>query len=265
MIPADDFEPSAYMTNPRLDVPSQIALGRQLLAVAPSDLPPQAEVVKRKLLAITRALEEGYLAVQGEEPSQLKRPVDQGADNAWSSVKTRLEPYTWLDEDRFPEAISAKAIARKLFPSGLQFTLLEYGAQWAEASWRIRLIAEENLEPALRRLCGDVFVDELFHWHKEYGKMVGAVPARRGAGGKTKPRADLGELRRQAGQAVVAWQAQLVALYLSGNEEARASLRPTDDYRDKLSAAAGPKTPPEPKTPGNPAPPPPAQPGAMPA
>jgi hypothetical protein len=38
-----DFDPSAYMSSPPLDVPSQIALGRQLLAAAPADLPRPVE------------------------------------------------------------------------------------------------------------------------------------------------------------------------------------------------------------------------------
>ena len=250
----DDFDLGAYTTVPHLDVPSQIALGRQLLAAAPRDLPPQAETCKRRLHADTTALEEGYRAAQDDSPGPLRRPVDQGADNSWISLKSRLDPYTWLDEERFPEAGSAKVLGRRLFPSGLSFTQLEYGAQWAEASWRLKLIADEGLEPELRRLCGDVFVDELQHWHKEYGKMVGAVAPRRGTDSKARPRPNLAELRRRAVQATVAWQVQLVALHLAGHSEARAALGPTDDYRAKQ--AVGSKPAPAPKDP----PPPPPQP-----
>ncbi len=258
MILDDDFDLGAYTTVPHLDVPSQIALGRQLLAAAPLDLPPQAETCKRRLFTETRALEQGYQAAQDESPGPLRRPVDQCADTTWISLKSRLDPYTWLDEERFPDAGLAKSFTRRLFPSGLSFTQLEYGAQWAEASWRIKLIADEGLEPELRRLCGDVFVDELQRWHKEYGKMVGTVAARRGADNKARPRPNLAELRRQAMQAAVAWQMQLVALHLAGHPEARAALRPTDDYRAKL--AAGSKATPTP-APEDPSPPPPSQPG----
>ena len=85
--------------------------------------------------------------------------------------------------------------------------------------------------------------------------MVGVVPARGRAKAQPEPesRPNLGELRRQAGQAVVAWQAQLVALHLGGHPNARAGLRPTDDYRDKV-ATTGTKAPPDPKTPGGPTP-----------
>lgn len=261
MISADDFDLGAYTTIPHLDVPSQIALGRQLLTAAPRELPPHAETCKRRLLTTTRELEEGYEVAQEDGPGPLRRPVDQGADNTWISLKSRLDPYTWLDEERFPDAGLAKAISRRLFPTGLSFIQLEYGAQWAEASWRMRRIADEGLEPELRRLCGDVFVDELQHWHKEYGKMVGAVAARRRPDSKARPRPNLAELRRQAVQAAVAWQVQLVALHLAGHPDARAALAPTDDYRTKLAAGSKPAPAPAP-VPTDPTPSPsPSQPG----
>ena len=237
MSQTDDFDPGAYMSAPKLDVPSQIALGRQLLALAPVELSRSAETSKKRLLEATRQLADAYKLTQSDDPALLKRPIDQASDNAWACVKARLEPYTWLDEDSHPEAGIAHVLYRKLFPTGLAFTQLEYGAQCVESSWRIQLIAEQKLEPELRRLCGDAFIDELFHWHKEDGKMAGVVPARRGGRPESAPRPNLAELRRQAAQAVVAWQAQLVALHLSGHKDARNCLRPTDEYRSKLAAA----------------------------
>jgi len=258
MLRTDDFDPSAYMTAPRLDVPSLIALGRQLLAAAPADLPSSAESCKKSLREELRALEEGYKATQSEDPAQRKRPIDQRSDNAWACVKARLEPYTWLDEGEFPEAARASALRRKLFPTGLSFTQLEYGAQWAEASWRMQLIAEEKLEPELRRLCGELFVDELLRWHKEYSAMVGVVPARGASRTEAVARPNLADLRRQAAQAIVSWQAQLVAQHLAGHPSARLGLRPTDEYREKLTAATAraaepPPPPASPSEPGLPA------------
>jgi hypothetical protein len=121
------------------------------------------------------------------------------------------------------------------------------------------LIFEAKLQSDLRRLCGDLFIDELFHWHDEYGKMVGVVATRRDAKDAAAPRPNLAELRRQAGQAVVAWQAQLVALHLAGHQGARAALRPTDEYRDRVAVTPPPRTPAEPlptPEPSPPAPPP---------
>lgn len=255
MIQTDDFDPSAYMTTPRLDVPSLIALGRQLLAAAPGDLPHSAETCKKGLRLTLRSLEEGYKATQSEDPVGRRRPVDLRTDNAWACVKARLEPYTWLDEADFPLAGRARVLSRKLFPTGLSFTQLEYGAQWAEASWRMQLIADEQLEPELRRLCGEEFIDELVRWHREYSLMVGVVPARQASPAEAAARPSLAELRRQAAQAIVAWQAQLVAQHLAGHPSARSGLRPTDEYRDKLAVATPRATEPLPPAPS------PSQPG----
>lgn len=255
---ADDFDPSAYLSVPQLDVPSQLALCRQLLALAPDELPPAAQTCKRRLLEATRTLADGYKVTQSDDPALSKRPIDLAADNAWACVKARLEPYTWLDEDQFPEAETAQVLLRKLFPGGLAFTQLEYGAQWAEASWRIKILSEQKLEPELRRLCGDLFVDELLRCHKEYEKMAGVASIRRGrTEGARRP--NLADLRRQAVQAVIAWQAQLVALHLAGQLDARMSLSPTDEYREKIAAG---RTA-EPRSPS--APPPPSPPEPVPA
>lgn len=255
MTETNDFDPSAYMTAPRLDVPSLIALGRQLLAAAPADLPHSTETCKKSLRGAMRGLEEGFQATQSEDPAKRKRPIDLRTDNAWACVKARLEPYTWLDEADFPAAGRASVLWRKLFPTGLSFTQLEYGAQWAEASWRMQLIAKEQLEPELRQLCGEVFIDELLRWHKEYSLMVGVVPARQASRAEAAARPNLAELRRQAAQAIVAWQAQLVAQHLAGHPSARLGLRPTDEYRDKLAVA----------TPRAAEPPPPASPSPSPS
>ena len=88
------------------------------------------------------------------------RPVDVGADTSWACLKGR-QSHAWLDPTRAaPDATVARELVGKLFPSGLSFTQLEYAAQWAEATRRIHLIADEGLEPTLRRLCGDLFIDE---------------------------------------------------------------------------------------------------------
>lgn len=226
----DDFDPSSYMSTPRLDVPGLIALGQRLLAAAPDALPAAAERCKQTLAAATQALMAGWELQPQDEPSHKMRPIDMAADTSWACLKGRLEPYAWLDEGRHPDARIARELLARLFPSGLAFTQLEYAAQWAEATRRINLIADGELGPVLRRLCGDLFVDELFHWHAEYTHMIGAI---------AEPEADqagslppsLSQLRRQIAQAILAWQVQLVALHLTGHPGARAALYPTDACR----------------------------------
>ncbi|HNN95857.1 MAG TPA: hypothetical protein PKI03_26455 [Pseudomonadota bacterium] len=232
----DDFDPSDYMSTPRLDVPSLIALGQKLLLAAPAGLPKAAETSKATLQAAIEALLSRWQSGPQEDPAQRMRPVDVGADTSWACLKGRLEPHAWLDPTRSPDATVARELLGKLFPSGLSFTQLEYAAQWAEATRRIHLIADEGLEPTLRRLCGDLFVDELLHWHGEYTKMIGAVsepePGSPQAVPSESSAPSLHVVRRQAAQAILAWQVQLVALHLTGHPGAREGLHPTDDCRN---------------------------------
>lgn len=232
----DDFDPSYYMSTPRLDVPSLVALGQKLLLAAPGGLPKAADVCKAALASAIEALLARWQSGPQDDPAQRMRPVDVAADTSWACIKGRLEPHAWLDPARFPDAAIARELLAKLFPNGLTFTQLEYSAQWAEATRRIHLIADGGQEPTLRRLCGDLFVDELLHWHGEYTKMIGAVsepdattPA---AHAGSDAMASLHVLRRQAAQAVLAWQVQLVALHLTGHSGAREALHPTDDCRN---------------------------------
>lgn len=232
----DDFDPSYYMSTPRLDVPSLIALGQKLLQAAPGGLPKAAEGSKASLQTAIEALLHRWQSGPQNDPAQRMRPVDVAADTSWACIKGRLEPHAWLDPARFPDATVARELLAKLFPSGLAFTQLEYAAQWAEATRRIHLIEDGGMEPTLRRLCGDVFVDELLHWHSEYTKMIGAVsepePAATTGGATGDALGSLHVFRRQAAQAILAWQVQMVALHLTGHPGAREALHPTDDCRN---------------------------------
>lgn len=285
-----DLVPSDYATAPSgLDVASTLALGHRLLSVAPADLPAQAAVSRELLRTALALLEQAYALLQTAGPGQLRRPVDLRTDNSWSCIKSRLEPWTWLQDDDAKDVAAARELWRKLFPGGtLSFTTLEYNAQWAEANWRIELLAREQLLPLLRRLVGEVFVEQLLTWHARYTEMIGisAKEAARGAAdkksgsGKAKKKAadrpgsgaaelagelPVGELRRRAQQAIVGWQLNLVTLHLGGHPGARAALAPTDEFRERaLSGSRGPAEP-APAEPPAPQPPADAAPAPVPA
>lgn len=279
-----DLVPSDYATAPPgLDVASTLALGHRLLSVAPAELPAHAEVSRGLLRTSLALLGHMYGLLQTQGPGQPRRPVDLRTDNSWSCVKSRLEPWTWLEDGDAKDVAPARELWRKLFPGGsLSFTTLDYNAQWAEANWRIELLEREHLTPLLRRLIGEVFVDQLLAWHARYTAMVGInakAAARDTKSAADKPRsgkakspgktADLpgksdgaaelaqglpvGELRRRAQQAIVGWQLTLVTLHLSGHPGARAALAPTDEFRER--ALSGSRAPAEPE-PSDPAAPP---------
>ncbi len=208
----------------------------------------------------TDELADRYADSQQQGTGGDPRPVDMRADRAWGAVESALHHHTLLPADEYRHVGRAAKIYEELFPDGLKFTQLEYGAQWSESEWRVQHIAREGLEPDLRKLCGDVFIQELLKSHRAYGQMTGTTRARPAAPAP----ANLAELRRSAQQATVAYAVQLVALHLEGDADERAAveaaLRPFDAYRERVLsdlADSRAKTPPAPPPP---APPPPSSP-----
>lgn len=274
-----DLIPSDYASAPAwLDAPATIALGHRLVSAAPAELPPYAGVSLDGLKAAIGLLERRYAESQTQAQAQLRRPIDLRADATWSCLRSRLEPYTWLEDGDSKDVAPARALYNKIFPGGtLSFTLLDFNAQWAEANWRIELIEREQ-QPLLRRLVGDVFVDQVLLWHARYSEMLGIGVAKkpkakadkgRSAKAREAARMDdadaeteapaVGDLRRRAQQAIVAWQLTLVTLHVAGHKGARAALRPTDEFRERAAASArSPADPPPAPSPPKEQPAPPA-------
>lgn len=267
-----DLIPSDYATAPGvLDVPSTIALGHRLISVVPDGLPQHALICLDAVKEAVTLLERRYAEAQTAVSPQSKRPIDTRADTTWSCVKSRLEPYTWLEEADGKDVAPARALYNQLFPGGsLSFILLDYNAQWAEANWRLELIERQGQLPLLRRLVGEVFVDALLAAHESYSQMLGIgrekPKPKAGRGRPVKPRPSgaipktdaaeeaeplaVGELRRRALQAIVAWQLTLVTLHSTGHKGARAALLPSDEFRQRAAAGrSSPEPTPEPSAP----------------
>lgn len=235
MNPELAFDPSLYTRlPPYLDNATTVALGRQLAAVAGGIAAP---AIKKSLAVMAKAvgkLADGMAELVGLDAPQQKRPIDQAADHSWAGLQLRLLGWLELPAQEYSEVAMAEALLAKLFPDGLRFTQLEYGAQWAEAEARIAWLKGAGQLTQLERLCGKPFVTELLRAHAAYAEMVGT------AGNARVPQAtrpDLTQLRKAAQKAILAHQIQLVALLVSGESvrEAEQALRPLDDYRDKLA------------------------------
>ena len=231
-----DFDPSLYTRTPRLDVPSLIALARQVLAAAPAR--PKAAVKQslHELHEATSALEAAYREHLSAPEGQDSRPVDQAADNAWACAYARLDSYAALPVEHYPRAREAGELLQKLFPEGLSFLKLEYGAQWTEAEQRLQLIKQERLTAELEALIGPEFVAELHRCHALYTEMVGVSQPKKGR----KKLPDLRTLRLTTQQALTAHTIQLLAVHLAGDPKQQEAIRPTfaaiDAYRDKTAA-----------------------------
>lgn len=241
-----DFDPSLYTRTPRLDVPSLIALARQVLAAGPARPKAAVKQSQRELQEATSTLEAAYREHLGAPEGQDSRPIDQAADNVWACVYARLESYAALPVEHYPRAREAGELLRTLFPDRLSFLKLEYGAQWTEAEQRLQLIKQERLTPALEALVGPEFVAELHRCHALYTQMVGVAQPKKGR----KKLPDLRALRLTTQQALTAHTIQLLAVHLAGDAKQQEAIRPAfaaiDAYRDKTAAAPAEPAPAEP-------------------
>lgn len=233
------FDPTAYTRVPPLDLTSMIALCRQLLIESPSSPPPAVRSSQAQLGLLTEEAAGEHRAQLDAENSRPTRPIDLAADNAWGCTYHRLETYTHLPEDSYPRAGRARLLLERLFPDGLRFTQLEYGAQWVEAESRIQILSADRgrLRAELVELIGEDFVEELYRTHAAYGEMVGATRRR-----PLRARTDLRALRLRLMEAATSHLIQLVATYLNDSTHARTRAEiercfaTVDQYREKLSS-----------------------------
>ncbi|HRI52093.1 MAG TPA: hypothetical protein PLW65_18090 [Pseudomonadota bacterium] len=248
-----DFDPMQYSRlPPYMDNSVTLALARQLIAAAPKQASEGARGSVALLRKNSQALAEGMAVSLRESGPPDKRPVDLAADHSWGALELRLAAWLQLPADEYAQVEAATILHSQLFPDGLRFTQLEYGAQWAEAESRIQMLKSSGQLPLLERLCDKPFVTELLRCHAAYGAMVGtnlpghaAAKSRKktGAAGKRSEEPvvtlDLGWLRKQTQQAILAHQIQLMAMRISGSPAeraaAQAALRPLDEYREKLA------------------------------
>lgn len=252
MDPTQEIDPQLYSRlPPYLDLVTTMALARKLIAAAPAHASPGARRTVVMLRESSDDLESFLINILRASPDADKRPVDVMTDRSWAALEMRLAAWLQMPVDDNHESAAeiaeAASIHSRLFPDGLRFTQLEYGAQWVEAEMRIKMIKEDRLEQRLAYLCGKQFVDELLRCHEMYGTMVGATapsaPTESGRNSKKSgERMDAATLRKRVQQAILAHQLQLVAMCMSGDSKEAAAAPPgaAPGRRVPREAAPGP-------------------------
>lgn len=228
------IDPEPYIRAPRFAVDTGLSLTKMLLRHVPKR--PSAGVVMgaQLLAASVTALEKAWQAQGQPQPARSARAADTRLDRAWGAVHDRLRAWSIFPADD-PDHTSSKAIAMRLFPSGLDFLTLQFLAEHAQSERRIKIIVAEGLRAALDHLVGEVFMDELLAAHEAYGDALGITKA---TPGDAKPTPSLDEPLRALSQSVVAYALQIVAfaaLKAENVEPARQALRPIDEYRAAAS------------------------------
>jgi hypothetical protein len=111
-------------------------------------------------------------AVRGRQRRSFStRPADQRFDGAWAGLHGRLVACTRLVDG--PEAARASALLANLFPTGLEFLMLGYEAEWVHSRELLTRIAEEKHTDDLVELAGQRFVDAVHKAHQDLGKALG--------------------------------------------------------------------------------------------
>lgn len=240
------FDPSPYTRIPNLDLQSLIALGHQLGSALPERPSPLLKQSAKELADAVAESEQCFGEHLSVQVRASGRQVDLAADISWGSLSRWLSAYAELPHDRYPKAKQAAALLQALFPTGLHFLTLEYGAQWTEAEQRLRRISRDKLKPVLLALGGGDFLTEIERCHKDYGEMVGVTKVK-------TPRSKLPDLRAQRQklqQALTAHMFQLVAMVLAGGASAYKAALPSfaaiDAYREKAAPSGTDKKPTDP-------------------
>ena len=225
-----DAEP--YVRAPRLAVDTGLSLAKMLLRVVPKK-PSAGVVMGAKLLAeAVTTLETAWQAQGKTPPARSARSADLRLDRAWGAVHDRLHAWGIFPPDD-PEHRSSKAIAARVFPSGLDFLTLQFLAEHAQSERRIKIIEAEGLRDALDHLVGEVFMDELLAAHAAYGDALGITKA-----SAPTPVPSLDEPLRALSQSIVAYALQIIAyaaLQPTNADPARKALRPIDEFRAAAS------------------------------
>ncbi len=255
MEPSQDLDVSQYLRSLNLNSSSAVSLGRRLITAQP---PKPSPAIKASALVLSQDVEALAVAVAEHSKFELHinpRPIDLLDDNGWGCLFDRLDSYARLPTEHYPKAARAAELRDILFPDGLKFLKLDYGAQYTQTDLRLARIKTDKLQPDLDAIAGPEFLAEVKRTHALYAEALGI----------SKPRAatpkppNLRPLLQKVNQSISAYVVHLCSLYLSGTPaqqaEVRAALQPLDEERTRTTTRRPkPESDPNPAAPVTPAP-----------
>lgn len=232
-------DPSLYVRPPVMTLAGGITLCRVVADACPAAMP---WFVKKGAVRLAEVAEAAHHAHNSRKKALAKehdddvRAIDKTADRSWSALRGRLEMYTLLPADAFPDAKRAEEILASLFGEmGLLFLTTRYPEQHAVADALLRRIDEESLADDIDRIAGKDFLANVRAQHATYGTFVAALFQREDALSQ-----DLADHVRAMGQALVDYATKVLASidrdHPSTILAAQVALRPIDVFRDSSQA-----------------------------
>lgn len=229
------FDPSVYTSLPPISLSSLVILARTLEEAAPRGLPslPQRALAK---VVLHQGEAQSALAARQRTlgtPTESVQAVDSWADRGVGAIRQRLEAFTLLPEEDYPQAARAGELLTLLFPEGLAFLNLPYIEQLAAMEVLLQRITDENLARELDTLCGREFLQNLRTLVPRYRDMV------QGGLRRLDSSENLVEHRRRLSLAVVDYAIKVAALYDEDDprslDRIRSALRPIDALREQAA------------------------------
>lgn len=256
----DELDVIQYLRFVQVNVPTMIALVAALVTAAPAAAASLLRALT-SLLAAGKALEAAYRARQFAEGAVDARPYDNVLDRSWAGMIQRLQSWSQLPANTYPEQARAARLLSILAADGLSALALPYREQWAALKARLEEVSAQGLDDDLAELAGRVFVDDVRLRFADYGRVLGLTQAL-----APEAQVDQGELLRAAQQRVTEYVIQVAATVDPEQPEtlaaARAALRPLAEAREAANAARKPAAEPAAPKPDAPAPTPVAKPDA---
>ncbi len=162
---------------PLMDLAEAVALADALLESTPilKGAPP---AITEDALHLTKARDRAKEVLArspstSQELSADARPFDVAMDRAWATFVRRIQDWSELPIDRFPDAALASKV--HAIVHDLSILKLNYLAEFAQIGARIDSLKREDLLDAARTFAGQAFLDEVLHHHSEYGKAIGVM------------------------------------------------------------------------------------------
>lgn len=119
---AEPLDPSLYVHPPVMTLQTGISLCRALVSACPKGAPARVKKASTKLTAAADKAQSALGRRQkalGKISDEDARLVDQSGDGSWGGLRGRLQSYSMLPADEYPDATRAGQLVTVLFgPDG---------------------------------------------------------------------------------------------------------------------------------------------------
>lgn len=237
------IDPVPYVTVPHLNLdsgPTLVAnLLKRQLKDAPEHVTIRADRMDRSADMIRRAATDRRTQI--DSPSEAM-PADRTLDGCWGGLHRRVDGWTMLPHDRYPEAERAEKLLATLFPHGLTFTKFGFRQEMQQSEAMLHQIEKDGLEADIKALAGEPFLKEVRAAHAAYKKIIDGGPK-----GATNPEVNIQDALQRLSSEIGDYALHVISTADEAKPEtieaAMEALKPIDDLRAEMAKKRANKKP----------------------